>query len=340
MKEQEDRRKALSDSSWNHIPLTEGSQLVVDTDTFLTTLFVMVDDFCQSSLPPGRAPGPDASLTRSEVVTLAVFSQWHAFQSERGFFRWAQRHLRSAFPRLPARSQFNRLVRKHQEAIVSFFLHGVRALDGDRCAYEALDSCAVPVRNIKRRGDGWLAGLVNRGWSNRLGWYEGFHLLVSVNPEGVITGFGFGQASVSDQPLAETFFERRHDPRAALRTVGSPARGPYVTDKGFEGQENHSRWWEQYGARVICPPRRNGPIRRSPHSWSKELRRWQASLRQIVETAISKLVAHFRLDQDRPHDLCGFRARLVARMALHNFCISLNRQLGRPSLAFADLWDW
>src|SRR5258707_816231 len=26
------------------------------------------------------------------------------------------------------------------------------------------------------RGTGWLAGQVDIGWSNRLGWYEGFHL--------------------------------------------------------------------------------------------------------------------------------------------------------------------
>jgi hypothetical protein len=31
------------------------------------------------------------------------------------------------------------------------------------------------------------------------------------------------------------------------------------------------------------------------------------------------------------------RARLAARVALHNFCVWLNEQLGRPRLAFADL---
>jgi len=31
---------------------------------------------------------------------------------------------------------------------------------------------------------------------------------------------------------------------------------------------------------------------------------------------------------------------LAAKVALHNFCIWLNRQLGRPDLAFADLIDW
>ena len=45
---------------------------MMDTDTFLTTLYVMADDFCKYQLPPEKTPGPKPSLTRSEVVTLAL----------------------------------------------------------------------------------------------------------------------------------------------------------------------------------------------------------------------------------------------------------------------------
>jgi hypothetical protein len=38
--------------------------------------------------------------------------------------------------------------------------------------------------------------------------------------------------------------------------------------------------------------------------------------------------------------LSGFQARLAAKMALYNFCIWLNEQLGRPWLAFTDLVNW
>src|SRR6516165_5824314 len=58
---------------------------MVDVDTFLTTLYVMVDDFCMLALPPVLHPGPQAALSRSEVVTLALFGQWQGFGSERGF---------------------------------------------------------------------------------------------------------------------------------------------------------------------------------------------------------------------------------------------------------------
>ena len=308
---------------------------MVDVDTFLTILYVMVDDFCKTSLSPETPPGPEAALSRSEVVTLAIFGQWQGFGSERGFYRYAQCHLRAAFPQLPTREQLNRQVRQHHATLVACFLYLGRLLAAQRCLYEALDSSGIPTRDAKRRGAGWLPGLAYIGWSNRLGWYEGFHLLLAVNPVGVITGFGFGPASTKDQPLADPFLALRCQPHPELPSVGPPALGPYIVDKGFAGGANHAVWWQTYGAQIICTPKRN-----SKAPWPKRLRRWVAGVRQIVETVYEKLHHTFRLDRERPHDLSGFQARLAAKMALHNFCIWLNEQLGRPRLAFTDLVEW
>src|ERR687889_546898 len=208
---------------------------MVDVDTFLTTLYVMVDDFCQSR-PPRRRPGPDASLSESEIITLAIFARWSRFNSERDFYRYATGRLTDAFPTLPERSQFNRLVRSRTELIEAFVLHLVSLLTYTRkCPYQALDSSAMPIRDCKRRGHGWLAGQADIGWSNSIGWYEGFSLLTAVDPTGGITGFCFGCASTADQPLAETFFAVRARPNPRLASVGSLCRCPYIADKGFEG---------------------------------------------------------------------------------------------------------
>ncbi len=309
---------------------------MLDVDTFLTTLYVTVDDFCQSRVPK-RKPGPEASLSASEVITLSIFARWSRFASERDFYRYAQTNLRDAFPTLPDRSQFNRLSRFHAGFLEAFVLHLAALLVQRRkCPYEALDSSAMPVRDAKRRGTGWLAGYADIGWSNSLGWYEGFSLLAAVDPSGVVTGFCFGAASTSDQHLAETFFAVRARPNRRLISVGSVSSGPYIADKGFEGLENHRRWQERYGAQVIHPPKRNSRKR----SWSKRLREWVAGIRQIVESVYDKLFNTFGLWRERPHELQGLRARLAARVALHNFCIWLNDQLGRPRLAFADLLGW
>ena len=105
---------------------------MLDVDTFLTTLYVITDDFCHSRTPK-RHPGPDASLSESEVITLAIFARWSRFASERDFYRYATGHLSEAFPTLPERSQLNRLVRSHTELIEEMALHLAKVLEVREC---------------------------------------------------------------------------------------------------------------------------------------------------------------------------------------------------------------
>jgi hypothetical protein len=60
------------------------------------------------------------------------------------------------------------------------------------------------------------------------------------------------------------------------------------------------------------------------------------AIRQIAESIHDKLFNSFGLWRKRPHNITGLRARLAARVALHNFCIWLSDRLGRLRLAFAD----
>lgn len=308
---------------------------MLDPDTFLTTLYVLVDDCCKALPAATRGPGRPAALTRSEVVTLALFSQWARFTSERDFARYAASRLRGAFPHLPHRSQVNRRIRAEYATIVDIGQAVAAQLGVADAAYEVLDATAAPVRNFKRRGGGWLPEYAALGKSSRLGWYEGFHLLVAASPDGVITGYGFGPGSTKDQPLAETFFAARATADPRLPTVGPPSGEPYVADSGFIGADRHTHWQAAYGARVIC-----APYRSALRNWPKPLRRWHSGIRQIIESVNAKLLVTFRLDRERPHTLGGFHARLAAKVSLYNVCCWLNRQLGRPTLAFADLLGW
>ncbi len=307
-----------------------------DVDTFITVLYVMIDDFCQSYwLLKTCHPGPAAALSQAEVVTLTVFGQWAQFGSERAFYRYAERHLRAAFPRLPHRSQFNRLQRQVADLTVAFGLYVVELMQAQNCLYERIDSSGIATRDAKRRGAAWLPGQAEMGWSNRVGWCEGFHLLIAVAQSGMITGFGFGPASAHDQRLLETFLAARCSPCDGLSSVGKPAQGISIADKGFAGDKPHAFWRECFGAEVITPPHQS-----SKRKWPKAWRRWLASLRQPVETVYDKRLNAFRLARERPHALTGFQARLAAKISWHNFCIWLNTHLQRAPLAFADLIDW
>jgi hypothetical protein len=163
-------------------------------------------------------------------------------------------------------------------------------------------------------------------------------LLTAVDPSEAITGrlLFRGRLHRRCQQMGETFFALRARPSPRLRTAGSVPSAPYVLHKGFEGADNHRRWLECCGARRICPPKRNA----ARNVWPKRLRRWVAGIRRIVEGVYDELFNTFGLWRERPHELSGLRARLVARVALHNFCNWLNEQVGLPRLAFADLLGW
>jgi hypothetical protein len=137
---------------------------MIDLDTFLTTRYVMIDDFCQSELEPEKPkPGRQASRGRSEVMALALFGQWVQFPSERAFDRDAEHHLRGAFPPLPNRSQFNRLQRSARDEITTFARCVVQGLQARDTVYELLESTAAVTRDATRRGLGWLVRRISAG---------------------------------------------------------------------------------------------------------------------------------------------------------------------------------
>ena len=60
---------------------------MLDPESFLTELYVKVDDFDKILPPPAATPGQQPSLSRSELAPLALFAQWGQFLSERAFYR-------------------------------------------------------------------------------------------------------------------------------------------------------------------------------------------------------------------------------------------------------------
>ena len=226
-------------------------------------------------------------------------------------------------------------MRRQQATITAFALWLATQLGAEAAPYEALDGSAVPTRNAKRRGRGWLAGIADIGRCLRRGWIEGLRLLVSTTPDGIVTGWGVGPASTNDRALAETFFAQRAALPTALPSVGPSASSVYVADSGFAGQQCQAQWVALHHAQVVAPPQGG-----SHQGWSRAERRWVAGKRQIVETVIGRLESPFRLEAERPHDLDGFLARLAAKMALHNVCIWFNQRDGQPLLALANLFGW
>ena len=160
-------------------------------------------------------------------------------------------------------------------------------------------------------------------------------MLTAVTPLGALPGSGGAPARTKEPRWAATFLALRPDPQPGLPRVGTSASGVYVGAAGCEGRTWPTPWAQCYGATVMATPQRS-----APGYWPQPLRRGHARSRQSVETVQDRLRAPFGLEHERPHARAGVRTRLAAKVAVHNFCLWLNVQLGRPPLAFADLIDW
>jgi hypothetical protein len=341
-----------------------------DVDTFLTTVYCMVDDLYRTELLPQkpRRRGHRPQMADSEVLTLALLAQWRPDRSERALLRYAQRFWRRYFPHLLSQSAFNRRVRDLASVLCRLgpaIAEQAPELVGGSPAYEALDGVGVPLlrrcRGRRHRCFGDEAAL-GRGGSDKA-WYYGVELVATINASGLWTGFVYGPADTEERWLADALFCWRQDPRqtpprpqdlapllGSAHRRGGQRRGPtgpvaprqgagtasavvYLGDLGFRGAAWRRHWAADYDAAVLT---KDDYAARPTERDRRHARRWLSGLRQIAETGFNWLQQRFGLLYPRVRTGWGLRARLGAKLAAFNVAVCINHQLGRPTFAFLD----
>ena len=332
---------------------------MLDTATFLTTVYTLLDDLSQAELAPLRARtmGRRPRVSDSDVLTLALLGHWYRL-SERALLRRAQSDWRGFFPDQLSQSAFNRRVRGLATVFAWLVPRLAAELGGATARYEILDGVSVPLERCCRGATQRLLGAdadFGKGGSEKR-WYYGCKLLLSVTPQGVITGFVAGPASTEERWLAEALLSGRQQPDsdawcgspvpAAHRSAGKRYSGPtgpvwprlglgvagtgaYLADCGYTGAWWTGHWRADYSARVV-----------TPWSYTPEdttALRAHAGLRQIVETANAHLKEDLALEYLGARSRWGLRARLAAKLSMLNLAMLLNQRAGRPLFALATL---
>jgi IS5 family transposase len=294
---------------------------MLDLDTFLVTLYTVVDDMYQEklrSMLPKR-PGPEPGMRDSELLTLMLLAQWRQDSSERGFFRWAQLRLRPYFPNLPSRSRFNRRARALWQVLGMVYHTLVQSMPTDGL-YRILDATPVPVSKIPRWRSSPFRGDAAKSWcAAKQEWYFGYKLFLAVTPEGIITSAALTPANVGDRPGAESILRQEQHPL-------------YLADKGFCSPEWERFWRECYGVQVLAAPYRN-----HRRAWPEHIYREMSSKRQMVEVVVSQLKGLFALERHRTKTLPGLWARIAAKLAAFTLGQWLNLRYHRPLLSLATL---
>jgi len=328
--------------------------MTIDPDTFLTTVYATVDDFCAQHPGPLR-PGPKPVMGDSEVLTVMLLKAWYG-TSERGALAWVQARFPAAFPHLLTPSAFNRRARAlaFEMAQLLHELSGHLTIGDD--VYEILDGLPIPVatteRGQRRRCLLPEAADIGRGGTGK-GWYYGVSLLGCVSAAGVITGFVTAPANDAERWQASALISWRHDPTAvpmdveaitpprghgrtltgpvghqlSPTTAGETVAGVYLADRGFAGTEWQQVWRRRYGATVIAP-----------ETLEPEDRHWFHHARQRIETVFAVLTDVLHIKHPRVRTEAGLITRIVSACTAFNLGIFINRRFDRPDLAHGTLF--
>jgi hypothetical protein len=237
-------RNERSEETRPHLVLSPSKRaLPMDLESFLVTLYVVIHDWWQQrySRTAHRRPGRPVVLSESEVLTLAILSQWSRFRSERDFWRFADTHLRQYFPKLLSQGQLNRRIRALEPQLGALQRDLAQTLAEPTTAYHVLDTTLIPAMvRVRACRKGLFAGQAAFGRCvSKTEWVYGFKVALSVTPESVITAFGLAPANCDDRPIGEFL-------------VASDGHGSYLADKGFSSIEWERYWLEHYGALVAA----------------------------------------------------------------------------------------
>ena len=334
----------------------------MNLDTFLTELYVFVDDWykAEGAALMKRHAGAAVQMSDSEVLTLAIVGQWRVgvpWQSERGMGRYFQMHGRQWFPTLLQRSALNERIRLLWSGLVRLQQVLGAQLETAQTLYECVDCVPLPACSLaqaEREAGHWLwwSGIGYGG--NHGAWFFGEQVIVAVSQASAVTGWLVGPASADDRWMLQVLISARagcpeysaplpqpgkgQKPLPAplgqilpLQSVGQARSRPYLADGGFNG----ARWrnhWRHYGAEVITTPPQN-----APDAWSQADQRWLRQHRQIIETVFSRLGEVLGLFRLQAHSRWGQLTRLAAKFAAYNFGIWLNSRYDRPLGALATL---
>jgi hypothetical protein len=330
--------------------------MTIDRDTFLTTVYVLVDT-AVAHQPPRPRHGRPPRMSDSEIVTLMLVGQFLG-GSERHLLRWADAYLRPYFPGLISQSSFNRRSRTLAIRCAWLMQQVLAQLPLETDPFEIVDGLAVPVAHLARshRRATFAASEADLGYGG-VGKqpYYGVQVVLCVTASGPITGFVLAPARTEERWLFSQLLRWRCDPglplltgdvlthqvsRSRRRTFTGPTGpilGPmtagtsrtnvYLADQGFTGVAWQQLWHDAQA--TVCtqdhlPPSSRRLFRRA---------------RQVVETVNGQLVDVFGIRYPKAHTQDGLVTRIVAKCAALNVGIVLNRTYQRPALALGTLFD-
>jgi hypothetical protein len=281
------------------------------TEEALIVLFCEVDDAYRLLNPRGDLYESLKRLSDSEVITLALFQQLRATESQRSFLRDAERFFSHLFPGLVglSPSSFHRRSRKLRRYLEPLRRAVLPELVGNPETL-LVDSTLLAVlhpRQVKQsagfEGASWVR------WGSFSVYGVKLHLVCSTNR--VPLSYELTAANVAEVRLTEELLEAANLDGSLARTLfGDLAYRSEVLERALAE------------AGIVLVTERSR----------------QHGKRQQVEVALASLKREFRLGETLATTLVGLATRIAAKIAAYTYGFYVNRIMGRPQGRIKELW--
>lgn len=292
----------------------------MDITDFITTVFVIVDDFCQKFAQPRqlRTRGFLPKLSDSEVITMEIVGEYLGFSKDKDIYRYFKRHWNHLFPRLPDRSNFVRQSANLWQVKQMFFNYVVR--DRDRWL-QIIDSMPIEAcKFVRARRTKLFRDSADYGkWFGQT--FFGYRLHLKINSYGMIRKFILAKASEHDIKFAQPLLE-------------SDKSCFVLGDKGYRSLPLHKKLWEEKHIYFHTSLRRNDR-RTSP--LPKETICKLTGVRRLIETVGGQLEERFSMKKTFARDLWHLMNRVIRKVVSHCLCVLLNLKLNRGPLKLESL---
>jgi hypothetical protein len=264
----------------------------------IVDLYTWVDDTLPAvSKPKGGRP---SVLRDSEVITILIWNNLTVHQTTlKDIYRWVARDHAHNFPQLPSYAQFD----DHCLRLLPVMIWLLRQLLSATAPIRLMDSTKIPVCRNHRAGRYQTAqGLV--GWGkNWQGFWFGFKLHASVDPQGRLCQVALTRADV-------------HDAQAMPYILNIHAKVA-VGDSTYGASKMRQRMWRDYRTVIVAPPH---------YTQTKKLMtEWQFALlkaRPKVETVFDYLKEHMGLVSSFPRSVAGLVLHYVGILLAYQVAVS------------------
>lgn len=255
-----------------------------DTD-IITLIYVTIDDIIKAiDLDP--KPGPNGTLSESEILTLMVIHPlFKPFCDLKRFYNWVYWNLKEMFPNLPEYSRITRLFNSHKELMV-VVMKTLANLNSFGLVADG--TCVGVMETIRGKYAKSFRDARKVKCASKNEWHWGFILEALIDQDGAIAFAHIGtQAEVRQ---LEEILEDLND-----RWV--------LGDKGNRGKKLHERLWKEKQISIKI-------------TGGKE--------RQWIENVFGFLKEKLGLNKIRVRKTPAFLARVFSILCCYNLILKLH----------------